>query len=213
MKSGKCSWWSGLLRFPESEGPDGEEPDRAAPPLQALGSHQLNLVQNQCFGSRLHPDWIRIQMGPDPGGSKLSRKKGKIKISSLKSSLLGWILLLEPECPLSGFKKTYGGFWKKIFCHKNLGLDQDPDSATAWIRSRNQWIRIRNTVQNKINLDINAPSRYMFHVMLDRYEAHLCTSDGKMFFSGKFVNFFKTSNQLPKILFCVCKAANRIGTT
>jgi hypothetical protein len=79
MKSGNCSRWSGLLRFPESEGPDGEEPDRAAPPLQALGSNKLNLVQNQCFGSRFHPDWIRIQMGPDPGGSKLPPKKGKIK--------------------------------------------------------------------------------------------------------------------------------------
>ena len=31
MDDGLCA---GLLRFPDSEGPDGEEPDRAAPPLQ-----------------------------------------------------------------------------------------------------------------------------------------------------------------------------------
>jgi hypothetical protein len=63
------------------------------------------------------PDWIRIHMGqririrnpdPDPGRPKLFPKNGKNhEFLCLKSSLLGWRLLLEPECPLLGFKKTY----------------------------------------------------------------------------------------------------------
>jgi hypothetical protein len=43
------------------------------------------------------------------GQAKLVLKNGKKeKTYCLKSSLLSWRIFLELECPLKGFKKTYG---------------------------------------------------------------------------------------------------------
>ncbi len=46
-----------------------------------------------------------------------------------------------------GLRGHIGRFDKKIvFVIKNLGLDPDPDTTTAWIRiwiQQNVWIRIR----------------------------------------------------------------------
>jgi hypothetical protein len=113
-----------------------------------------------CFGSGLDPDpdWIGIQMGQrirignldtDRESGSGSRYANKIvpherKILSnfiLKSSLLGWRLLLEPECPLKGFKKTYMTvliFLQKPWSASGSGLDSD--SATTWMRYQLKWL-------------------------------------------------------------------------
>jgi hypothetical protein len=84
---------------------------------------------------------IRIQIG-----QKIVPKKGKKEeISYLQSSLLGWRLLLEPECHLWGLnclyhKRTWSGFGA---------------TARVWVRIRQnvwiriQWIRIQNGEMNK----------------------------------------------------------------
>ncbi len=101
---------------------------------------------------KLHPMWavfwIRIRIGSGtkwvsgsglPGRPKLFVKTEKIQkflISCLKSSVLGWVLLLEPECPLKGFKKII--FDRKFF----FGIKQfdlDTDSATACTRNTFLW--------------------------------------------------------------------------
>jgi hypothetical protein len=81
---------------------------------------------------------------PYSGRPKLSpkAKKGKSKeIVCLKSSLLGWKLLLKSDCSLKDFKKTYPvlqyiyvGLNKMVI--KRTGLDpcQDP----GWIRIQQQ---------------------------------------------------------------------------
>jgi hypothetical protein len=74
---------------------------------------------------------------PDPNTSrpKLSPKREKLRNFMFKE--LGWKLLLQFECPLYGFKNY------RTFLFKNLGLDPDPDSTTAWIRIRQKvWIKI-----------------------------------------------------------------------
>jgi hypothetical protein len=77
---------------------------------------------------------IRIQIGnPDPGKPKLFQKIN-VKISCLKSSLLGW------RFSLLGVKEdSYDGFDVKIFfaIKKPCGLksrsESDLNSETAWI--------------------------------------------------------------------------------
>ncbi len=65
-----------------------------------------------------NPDWIRNQMSqrirignPDPGKTKLLLKNEKnLEISYFifkDGSLLGWGLLLEPECPLKGLRRQF----------------------------------------------------------------------------------------------------------
>ncbi len=73
--------------------------------------------------------WIRI------------RNTGKNEeISCLKSSLLESKLLLEPECPLQGFKKTYVKFEKKPWSESGSGFSNSLDHI--WIQQK-VWTRIR----------------------------------------------------------------------
>jgi hypothetical protein len=57
---------------------------------------------NQCFGSGAGLD--TVQLDPDPGRPKLSRKPEKIKNLMFEVLFVG----LEPERPLEGFKETSG---------------------------------------------------------------------------------------------------------
>jgi hypothetical protein len=81
------------------------------------------------------------ETGPDQGRPKLFPRKGeKGRNFMFEEFSFGLELLLEPECPLLGHKKTYMTVFdkiKKIKNFHNLVLDLDPDSETAWI-----WIRI-----------------------------------------------------------------------
>jgi hypothetical protein len=68
--------------------------------------YSRSLVTPHQFSAVSDPNWNTGPSGlTDP--AKNSQKKGENELSCSKSPSLGWRLRLEPECLLSGFKKSY----------------------------------------------------------------------------------------------------------
>jgi|LakMenE01Jun11ns_1017448.scaffolds.fasta_scaffold8062864_1 hypothetical protein len=82
-------------------------------------------------GAFSDPDWVQIQANQQiriKADQNSLRKKGKMKKN---------LMFVEFSVRLEALMSLVGVRAKKIvFASKNLGLDTDPDSATAWNQIR-----------------------------------------------------------------------------